>query len=551
MRLRALSRTMVAVATVTAALAGGATAQAEPTELTVSVPGVGTRDVQICVGTGQQDVDAVLREEACREVTLVQASTLTVTAEREGGTTLALADPPCGDRFGVMVVSNAEEKDTRVTLRALLADGDPQTPDVSLGTSEDGETVLGGTYRYASVCLGVPGAGPATVLESAPQELTNERVARFTFASPDSGVSFECALDGDPQAPEYGACSSPVVETVDDGTHVFRVRAVTATGRRGTAATHTWTVDSVAPGVTIQSAPTGTVTAGDATLEFASDELESTFECSLDGGSFSPCVSPHTYSDVGQGAHSVIVRATDAAGNSAQAERHWVVDSEGPATEITNGPSGTVTARTATFGFSASDASSFECSLDGGPFAACASPWSSSALALGEHRFAVRAIDALGNVGAVASRTWTIAGSSVATASPQEPAPAPVTESVARAGSAGAVPVAGTVPAPKAASPVATLSARMTISRRRLRTVLRRGLRVSLSCSSSCRVVGDLRAKGVRLARIGSKSSSRQHTFTVRLQRAVRRGSRIVVSAVVIDASGARRTVRSVVTLRT
>jgi hypothetical protein len=41
--------------------------------------------------------------------------------------------------------------------------------------------------------------------------------------------------------------------------------------------------------------------------------------------------------------------------------------------------------------------SHFECKVDGGPFAPCASPFHKR-LSFGHHRFAVRAVDAAGNV---------------------------------------------------------------------------------------------------------------------------------------------------------
>lgn len=81
-----------------------------------------------------------------------------------------------------------------------------------------------------------------------------------------------------------------------------------------------------------------------------------------------------------------------------------------PETTITSGPAGTTTERSATFSF-ASDAgaASFECSLDGTAFAACASPKGYSALAAGTHTFRVRAVDPAGNRDASpASRSWTV-----------------------------------------------------------------------------------------------------------------------------------------------
>ena len=64
-----------------------------------------------------------------------------------------------------------------------------------------------------------------------------------------------------------------------------------------------------------------------------------------------------------------------------------------PETTITGGPSGDVTAHSATFEFSSDrPEATFECSLDGAPFQSCTSPRQYPQLASGAHTFAVRAI---------------------------------------------------------------------------------------------------------------------------------------------------------------
>ncbi len=82
-----------------------------------------------------------------------------------------------------------------------------------------------------------------------------------------------------------------------------------------------------------------------------------------------------------------------------------------PDTAIDSGPSGTVAETTAQFAFSSADGASFECSLDGGAFAACSSPKSYPDLPGGAHAFAVRAVDAAGNRDYTpAERAWTVSG---------------------------------------------------------------------------------------------------------------------------------------------
>jgi hypothetical protein len=81
-----------------------------------------------------------------------------------------------------------------------------------------------------------------------------------------------------------------------------------------------------------------------------------------------------------------------------------------PDTTISSGPTGTVTATTATFGFTATEAgSTFTCTLDSGPATACTSGVTYSSLTEGPHTFTVTATDAANNTDLTpATRTWTV-----------------------------------------------------------------------------------------------------------------------------------------------
>jgi hypothetical protein len=80
-----------------------------------------------------------------------------------------------------------------------------------------------------------------------------------------------------------------------------------------------------------------------------------------------------------------------------------------PDTTITKRPKDKTKKKTATFEFTASEpGATFECSLDGGPFAACSSP-DTIKVKKGKHHFEVRAKDAGNNVDATpASDDWKV-----------------------------------------------------------------------------------------------------------------------------------------------
>lgn len=70
--------------------------------------------------------------------------------------------------------------------------------------------------------------------------------------------------------------------------------------------------DGSAPQTTARTSSTGS---DSWTVSVAADET-STYQCSLDGGSFEACGTSVTYSDLDRGRHTFVARATDEAGNT-------------------------------------------------------------------------------------------------------------------------------------------------------------------------------------------------------------------------------------------
>ncbi|HVF77924.1 MAG TPA: hypothetical protein VNA28_06480 [Solirubrobacteraceae bacterium] len=259
-------------------------------------------------------------------------------------------------------------------------------------------------------------AAPDTTITTGPSGTVASGSASFAFTSSDAGASFECRLDDG----AFAACTSPkAYSALGDGAHSFEVRAKDGAGNvDATPASRTWTIDTTAPQTSIDSGPSGNVATSSASFAFSASEGGSSFECRLDDAAFASCTSPKDYSALSDGEHTFQVRAKDGPGNVdlTPASRTWTIDTTpprdtaAPDTTIDSGPTGTVATDLASFTFSSSESgSSFECSLDGGAYAACTSPKDYTALSDGTHTFDVRATDAALNTDpSPASRTWTI-----------------------------------------------------------------------------------------------------------------------------------------------
>ncbi|HEX3760947.1 MAG TPA: LamG-like jellyroll fold domain-containing protein, partial [Kofleriaceae bacterium] len=179
-------------------------------------------------------------------------------------------------------------------------------------------------------------------------------------------------------------------------------------------AVYAWTVDTRTPDTQIFEGPPAASASTGATFSFVSPDAGAgaTFQCALDGAPFAACSSPQTYTGLGEAVHSFAVRVRDAVGNldPTPATRTWTIDLTPPDTTITAGPTGTVPIASASVSFASSEpGSTFGCSVDGAPFAACTSPAALTGLGQGAHAFAVRATDAAGHADpSPATLAWTV-----------------------------------------------------------------------------------------------------------------------------------------------
>ncbi|NDK55866.1 Ig-like domain-containing protein [Pontibacter fetidus] len=193
---------------------------------------------------------------------------------------------------------------------------------------------------------------PETQITAAPPATTTSKTATFSFASNESGVTYQASLDG----AAFATIANPAtLSNVADGTHTLKVRAVDASGNADTTpATHTWTVDATppaAPAIVAITEDRGPVTndriTSDNTLKLnGTAEANATVTLNLSGKGTIGTVKASTtgtweYSyeatALTNGTYTFTATATDAMGNTSAASANFVVtiDQAAPTVAIT------------------------------------------------------------------------------------------------------------------------------------------------------------------------------------------------------------------------
>jgi len=263
---------------------------------------------------------------------------------------------------------------------------------------------------------------------------TNQSSASFGFTDAQSGVTFECSLDGS----AFAACTSAKSYAgLAEGSHSFQVRAVQGS-KTSSATSYAWTVDLTAPTV-VSIARAASSPTNAASVSWTVTFSEPVTSVAANGGNFLAVAggglagSPSVTGVTGGGASYTVTASAgsrsgtlglnlsnkgsiaDAAGNALAGTtpivgQVYTIDrTPPPAPSISSGPSGTTNQASASLVFSDGESGvTFLCKLDAGAYSACTSPKSYSGLADGTHAFAVEAFDAAGNTSSSASRTWTV-----------------------------------------------------------------------------------------------------------------------------------------------
>jgi endo-1,4-beta-xylanase len=247
---------------------------------------------------------------------------------------------------------------------------------------------------------------------------------------------------------------------------------------------------AVPPETSLSGGPSGTTQARDASFTFSSTDARTVFECRLNGGAWSACISPKPYSNLPDGSYTFQVRSKDLAANPdpTPATRTWTVDSVAPSPAIDSpangaslndfspdvaGSAGIAAGDDTSVSLAVKDAGGstlrvLNAPVSGGRWTTTIAP----DLPAGTYSLVAQQRDAAGNVGTSAPVTITIEAAAEPTPPPSEPAPPP---------SDTPPPSEPATSSENAILPAVAPTPRLRAAPTKLRTLIRRGLTVELS----------------------------------------------------------------------
>jgi hypothetical protein len=218
---------------------------------------------------------------------------------------------------GIVVLAGDDHTHTYVH-GALAIAGDTTSPTVVSTTPADGASNVSTT-------------APLSATFSEPIDATTLDSTSFAVTDTTTATSVPGTVNYD--APTNTATFTPTADlAAGDDYSATLSTAVTDLAGNPLAAPVTWAFSTAPePNTTITSGPSGLTNSNSATFEFTSSVVGSTFACSLDGGTSTPCTSPMTYSSLADGFHTFSVAAsayglTDPSPATAQ----WAIDTTPP-----------------------------------------------------------------------------------------------------------------------------------------------------------------------------------------------------------------------------
>lgn len=270
-----------------------------------------------------------------------------------------------------------------------------------------------GNEARASIVFTVDTTPPVVqVLSPAPGSYVNTSLVTVTWQAEEANLDhFEVSVDGGDWQ-DVGT-STTYTATLMEGSHSISVKAVDKAGNEGTATT-AFVVDTTPPILSISSPENGAyLGTSTVSISWSCDENHlDHFEISVDEGAWQVLgTATSTTLSLGDGSHTVAVRAVDLAGNTATATVSFVVDTTKPVITISSPTQGQKVGKTVTvyWNITEENLEKVEISLDGGAWQDVTgmTSYTFSNLPGGDHTVTIRVTDKAGNQ-ATASVSFTV-----------------------------------------------------------------------------------------------------------------------------------------------
>jgi len=255
--------------------------------------------------------------------------------------------------------------------------------------------LFGNLGNETTVAWVIDTVAPTVTITVPPAPLSNDATPSVTFTTAGNPATIECAVDGG----TFAACTSIFTSgTLPDGDHAISVRVTDAAGNSSTATTSQFTIDTVAPTVTLDTVPAALSNDNTPTVTFTVGGGPATTLCRVDNGAFTTCTGGTFTPTVSAGTHTITVQATDGAGNSSSTTTgNFTVDLTAPTITFDDAPPADWPVDYYDIKFSANETSTFTCSLNGAAATSCTSPQAIKTTYGTLSSFRVTATDTAGN----------------------------------------------------------------------------------------------------------------------------------------------------------
>ncbi len=153
----------------------------------------------------------------------------------------------------------------------------------------------------------------------------------------ESGAKIYYTIDGsDPSTALASSTTTTTVTINSTGNTQLKFFAADSAGNAENVRTEAYVIDTTAPETNITTNPDNPTRSKYANFTFSSNESDVTFECSVNGATFTSCSSPYSQALATQGTYTFNVRAKDRAGNydASPASYSWIYDVTPPTGSI-------------------------------------------------------------------------------------------------------------------------------------------------------------------------------------------------------------------------